>query len=52
MGIKNIANKNGFLIRTLCNFFEHRALWLYQWTGFASGPWKGIGALPMPLAAN
>jgi len=29
MSIKNIAKKNGFLVRNLRNFFEHRALWLY-----------------------
>ena len=29
MAIKNSANKNGFLIRNLRNFFEHRALWMY-----------------------
>jgi len=29
MKIKNIAKKNGFLVRNLRNFFEHRALWLY-----------------------
>jgi hypothetical protein len=29
MGIKNTAKKKGFLTRTLRNFFEHRALWLY-----------------------
>jgi len=29
MAIKNIAKKNGFLVRNLRNFFEHRALWLY-----------------------
>ena len=29
MSIKNTAKKNGFLVRNLRNFFEHRALWLY-----------------------
>jgi len=29
MSIKNTSKKNGFLIRNLRNFFEHRALWLY-----------------------
>jgi len=29
MGIKNKAKKNGFLVRNLRNFFEHRALWMY-----------------------
>ena len=29
MGIKNTASKNGFLVRNLRNFFEHRALWMY-----------------------
>ena len=29
MGIKNTARKNGFLVRNLRNFFEHRALWMY-----------------------
>ena len=29
MGITNKAKKNGFLVRNLRNFFEHRALWLY-----------------------
>ncbi|MDR0600015.1 MAG: L-2-amino-thiazoline-4-carboxylic acid hydrolase [Treponema sp.] len=29
MGIKNEAKKNGFLVRNLRNFFEHRALWMY-----------------------
>ena len=29
MSIKNTPKKNGFLIRNLRNFFEHRALWLY-----------------------
>lgn len=29
MSIKNTAKKNSFLLRTLRNFFEHRALWLY-----------------------
>jgi hypothetical protein len=29
MSIKNTAKKNGFIIRNLRNFFEHRALWLY-----------------------
>ncbi|MCL2270863.1 MAG: L-2-amino-thiazoline-4-carboxylic acid hydrolase [Treponema sp.] len=29
MGIKNTATKNGFLVRNLRNFFEHRALWMY-----------------------
>ena len=27
--IKNVSKKNGFLVRNLRNFFEHRALWLY-----------------------
>ena len=29
MSIKNTAKKNGFLVRNLRNFFEHRALWMY-----------------------
>ncbi|MDR0403276.1 MAG: L-2-amino-thiazoline-4-carboxylic acid hydrolase [Treponema sp.] len=29
MSIVNTTKKNGFLIRNLRNFFEHRALWLY-----------------------
>ena len=29
MGIVNKTKKNGFLVRNLRNFFEHRALWLY-----------------------
>ena len=29
MGIKNTARKNGFLVRNLRIFFEHRALWMY-----------------------
>jgi hypothetical protein len=29
MSIKNTAKKNGFIIRNLRNFFEHRALWMY-----------------------
>ena len=29
MSIKNDARKNGFLVRNLRNFFEHRALWMY-----------------------
>ena len=29
MSIKNTPKKNGFLVRNLRNFFEHRALWLY-----------------------
>jgi hypothetical protein len=29
MAIKNTAKKNGFLVRNLRNFFEHRALWMY-----------------------
>ena len=29
MSIINTAKKNGFLVRNLRNFFEHRALWLY-----------------------
>ena len=29
MSIKNNAKKNGFLVRNLRNFFEHRALWMY-----------------------
>jgi hypothetical protein len=29
MSIKNDAKKNGFLVRNLRNFFEHRALWMY-----------------------
>jgi len=29
MGIKNTAKKDGFLVRNLRNFFEHRALWMY-----------------------
>ena len=29
MSIKNTPKKNGFLIRNLRNFFEHRALWMY-----------------------
>jgi len=29
MAIKNKAKKNGFLVRNLRNFFEHRALWMY-----------------------
>ncbi|MCL1814318.1 MAG: L-2-amino-thiazoline-4-carboxylic acid hydrolase [Treponema sp.] len=29
MGIKNTAKKNGFFVRNLRIFFEHRALWLY-----------------------
>ena len=29
MSIKNEARKNGFLLKNLRNFFEHRALWLY-----------------------
>ncbi|MDR2553237.1 MAG: L-2-amino-thiazoline-4-carboxylic acid hydrolase [Treponema sp.] len=29
MSVKNEAKKNGFLVRNLRNFFEHRALWLY-----------------------
>ena len=29
MSIKNKAKKNGFFVRALRNFFEHRALWLY-----------------------
>jgi hypothetical protein len=29
MSIKNTAKKNGFIVRRLRNFFEHRALWLY-----------------------
>jgi hypothetical protein len=29
MSIKNTPKKNSFGVRTLRNFFEHRALWLY-----------------------
>ena len=29
MAIKNTAKKNGFLVKNLRNFFEHRALWMY-----------------------
>jgi hypothetical protein len=29
MSIKNTHKKNGFIVRRLRNFFEHRALWLY-----------------------
>jgi len=29
MSVKNTAAKNGFLVRNLRNFFEHRALWMY-----------------------
>jgi hypothetical protein len=29
MAIVNKARKNGFLVRNLRNFFEHRALWMY-----------------------
>ena len=29
MSIKNTPAKNGFLVRNLRNFFEHRALWMY-----------------------
>ena len=29
MSITNNAKKNGFLVRNLRNFFEHRALWMY-----------------------
>ena len=29
MSIKNTAKKNGFIVRNLRNFFEHRALWMY-----------------------
>jgi hypothetical protein len=29
MSIKNTAGNNGFLVRNLRNFFEHRALWMY-----------------------
>jgi len=29
VAIKNTTKKNGFLVRNLRNFFEHRALWLY-----------------------
>ena len=29
MAIKNTAKKDGFLVRKLRNFFEHRALWMY-----------------------
>ena len=29
MSITNTAIKNGFLVRNLRNFFEHRALWMY-----------------------
>ena len=29
MSIKNNARKNGFFVRNLRNFFEHRALWMY-----------------------
>jgi hypothetical protein len=29
MAIKNETQKNGFIIRNLRNFFEHRALWMY-----------------------
>ena len=29
MSIRNRAKKNGFLVRNLRNFFEHRALWMY-----------------------
>jgi hypothetical protein len=29
MKIKNIAKKNGFIIKKIRSFFEHRALWLY-----------------------
>lgn len=29
MALENKAKKNGFLVRKLRNFFEHRALWMY-----------------------
>lgn len=29
MSIQNTPKKNGFIIRNLRNFFEHRALWMY-----------------------
>ena len=29
MSLKNTAKKNGFILRILRNFFEHRALWMY-----------------------
>jgi hypothetical protein len=29
MSLKNTPKKNGFIIRNIRNFFEHRALWMY-----------------------
>ncbi|MDR2144163.1 MAG: L-2-amino-thiazoline-4-carboxylic acid hydrolase [Treponema sp.] len=46
MGIVNTAKKNGFLVRNLRNFFEHRALWMY----FLCDEARKAGAKPEQFA--
>jgi hypothetical protein len=46
MGIVNTAKKNGFLVRNLRNFFEHRALWMY----FLCDEARKTGAKPEQFA--
>jgi hypothetical protein len=47
VGITNTAKKNGFLVRNLRNFFEHRALWMY----FLCDEARKAGAKPEKFAA-
>jgi hypothetical protein len=46
MSIINTAKKNGFLVRNLRNFFEHRALWMY----FLCDEARKAGAKPEKFA--
>jgi hypothetical protein len=47
MSITNETKKNGFIIRNLRNFFEHRALWMY----FLCDEARKAGAKPEQFAA-
>jgi hypothetical protein len=46
MSITNVAKKNGFFVRNLRNFFEHRALWMY----FLCDEARKAGAKPEKFA--
>jgi hypothetical protein len=46
MSITNVPKKNGFLVRNLRNFFEHRALWMY----FLCDEARKAGAKPEQFA--